>query len=52
LPPPPSKDQILGSVEQIKKQYWQQVDDWNKHLDESKRDADEKLNKMLNQYKK
>lgn len=52
LPPPPSKDQILGNVDKIKKQYWEQVDEWNKHLDESRREADEKLNKMLNQYRK
>lgn len=52
LPPPPSKEQILGNIEQIKKQYWQQVDEWNKHMDSSKREADERLNKMLAQYKK
>jgi hypothetical protein len=52
LPPPPSKEQILGNIEQIKKQYWQQVDEWNKHMDTSKRDADERLTKMLAQYKK
>lgn len=51
LPPPPSKDQILGDVEEIKKQYFQQKDDWNRHLDSSKREADEKLNEMLNKYK-
>ena len=52
LPPPPSKEQILGNIEQIKKQYWQQVDEWNKHMDSSKREADDRLNKMLAQYKK
>lgn len=52
LPPPPSKDQILGNVEEIKKQYFQQTDDWNRHLDASKRDAEEKLNQMLSKYKK
>ncbi|CAF0828677.1 unnamed protein product [Brachionus calyciflorus] len=52
LPPPPSKDQILGNVEEIKKQYFQQTDEWNRHLDSSKRDAEEKLNQMLSKYKK
>jgi len=42
----------LGNVEQIKQQYWQQVEGWNKHLDSSKKEADERLNKMLAQYKK
>lgn len=51
LPPPPSKDQILGDVEKIKQQYYEQKDDWNKHLDLSKKEADEKLNEMLNKYK-
>jgi hypothetical protein len=50
LPPPPSKDQILGNVKKIEEQYRQQVDDWNKHLDSSKKEADERLNQMLAQY--
>ena len=52
LPPIPSKDQILGNLEKVKEQYFEQVDNWNKHMDESKRKADEKLQKMLSQYKK
>jgi hypothetical protein len=50
LPPPPSKDQILGNVKKIEEQYRQQVDDWNKHLDSSKKEADQRLNQMLAQY--
>ena len=51
LPPPPSRDQILGNVERIKQDYFEQTENWNKHLDASKRDADERLNKVLSQYK-
>jgi hypothetical protein len=51
LPPPPSRDQILGNVEKIKQQYFKQVEDWNKQMHSSKREADEKLNKMLAKYK-
>ena len=51
LPPPPSRDQILGNVEKIKQQYFKQVEDWNKQMDSSRREADEKLNKMLAKYK-
>ena len=50
LPPPPSKDQILGDIEEIKQQYREQTDGWNKHLDDSRREADERLQKMLSQY--
>lgn len=50
LPPPPSRDQILGNVKKIEEQYRQQTNDWNKHLDSSKKDADDKLNQMLAQY--
>lgn len=52
LPPPPSKDQILGDIEQIKKQYREQTEGWNKHLDDSRREADERLQKMLAQHSK
>ena len=52
LPPIPSKDLILGNLEKVKKQYFEQVDNWNKHMDESKREADNKLQQMLAQYKK
>ena len=51
LPPPPSKDEILGNIERIKQQYWNQVDEWNKTLDSAKREADEKLQKILAQHK-
>jgi len=50
LPPPPSKDQILGDIEQIKAQYREQTEGWNKHLDDSRREADERLQKMLAQH--
>lgn len=52
LPPPPSKDQILGDIEQIKKQYREQTEGWNKHLDDSRREADERLQKLLAQHSK
>lgn len=52
LPPPPSKDQLLGDIEQIKAQYREQTQGWNKHLDESRREADERLQKLLAQHSK
>lgn len=52
LPPPPSKDQILGDIEQIKRQYREQTEGWNKHLDDSRREADERLQKLLAQHSK
>lgn len=52
LPPPPSKDQILGDIEEIKKQYREQTEGWNKHLDDSRREADERLQRMLAQHSK
>jgi hypothetical protein len=51
LPLPPSRDQILGNLEEIKQQYKQQEKDWNILLKNSKRTADEKLKKLLEQYK-
>jgi hypothetical protein len=50
LPPPPSRDQILGNVEVIKQKYRQHVDEMNKNLEANKREADERLQKMLEQY--
>lgn len=52
LPPPPSKDQILGDIEQIKAEYREQTEGWNKHLDDSRREADERLQKLLAQHSK
>ncbi len=50
LPPPPSRDQILGNVEAIKQKYRQDVDEMKKNLESNKREADERLQKMLEQY--
>jgi hypothetical protein len=50
LPPPPSRDQILGNVEIIKQKYRQDVDEMNKNLESNKREADERLQKLLEQY--
>lgn len=50
LPPPPSRDLLLGNIEEIRQQYRQQVQDWNSHLDEGRREADERLKKMLEMY--
>ena len=50
LPPPPSRDLLLGNIEEIKQQYRQQVQGWNSHLDEGRREADERLKKMLQMY--
>jgi len=52
LPPPPSMDQILGDIEEIKARYREQTEGWNKHLDDSRREADERLQKMLAQHSK
>ena len=52
LPPPPSKEQILGNVKKIEQQYRRQKTDWNNFMDTSKRDADERLNQMLAQFQK
>jgi hypothetical protein len=51
LPPPPSRDQIMGNIELIKAKYWQQADEFNKNVEDSKREADEKIAKILSQYK-
>jgi hypothetical protein len=40
----------LGNIEEIKQQYRQQVQGWNSHLDEGRREADERLKKMLQMY--
>lgn len=52
MPPPPSKEQILGDIEEIKAKYKEQTEGWNKHLDESRRDADYRLQKLLAQHSK
>jgi len=52
MPPPPSKEQILGDIEEIKEKYREQTKGWNKHLDESRREADERLQKLLAQHSK
>ncbi len=52
LPPAPSMDQILGDIEEIKARYREQTEGWNKHLDDSRREADERLQKMLAQHSK
>lgn len=43
-------DQILGNVERIKQSYFNQNEEWNRTLEESKRDADEKIKQILSQY--
>lgn len=50
LPPPPSKEQLLGDVEEIKKEYRKQTDNWNKHLEDSRNEADLKLQRMLSSF--
>lgn len=50
LPPPPNRDLLLGNIEEIRQQYRQQVQNWNSHLDEGRREADERLKKMLEMY--
>ena len=39
-------------MDQIKQEYRDQTDNWNRHLDDSKRKADAKLQKMLAQHSK
>lgn len=51
LPPPPSRDQILGNIEKMKEKYKQQVNDFSKSMEQQKRDAEDKLQKMLAKYK-
>ena len=41
-----------GDIEQIKRQYREQTERWNKHLDDSRREADERLQKLLAQHSK
>lgn len=50
LPPPPSKEQLLGDIEVIKKEYREQTEGWNKHLEESRNLADDKLKRMLSHF--
>ena len=51
LPLPPSRDQILIHVEQIKQRYKQQEEEWNKLLSKSRQSADDRLNNILESYK-
>ena len=51
LPLPPSKNQILDNLEDIKQQYREQEKEWNILLNNSKKQADEKLKKFLEQHK-
>jgi hypothetical protein len=50
LPPPPSKDQIMGNIQFIKQKYQQTTNEFEKNREESKREAEEKLQKILAQY--
>ena len=50
LPPPPSREQILGDVEEIKKTYQKTTENWNKHMEDSRNEADLKLQRMLSQF--
>lgn len=50
LPPPPSREQILGDVEEIKKTYQKTTENWNKHMEDSRNEADMKLQRMLSQF--
>ena len=50
LPPPPSHEKIMGNLEEIKKEYRENTKGWNKHLDDSRKQADEKLLAALSKY--
>ena len=47
--PPASK---VTDIEEVKQQYRDQTEEWNKHLDDSKRMADERLQKLLDKHNK
>lgn len=51
LPLPPSRNQMLDNIEDIKQQYKEQEKEWNILLNNSKKAADEKLKKFLEQHK-
>lgn len=51
LPLPASHDQLIQSLESIKEQYRLQEKTWNHLLTSSRQAADEKLKRMLDQYK-
>ena len=52
LPLPPSREQILIDVEQIKQRFKQQEEQWNFMLSRSRTDADERLNNILITHEK
>ena len=39
-----------GDIEVIKKEYREQTEGWNKHLNDSRKEADEKLKRMLSNF--
>ncbi len=47
--PPVTK---VTDIEEVKQQYRDQTEEWNKHLDDSKRMADERLQKLLEKHNK
>lgn len=51
LPTPLTRDQLLDNLEDIKQQYRENEKEWNVLLNNSKKEADEKLKKFLDQYK-
>ena len=51
LPLPASREELLDNLEGIKEQYRLQEKTWNHLLTSSRQAADEKLKRMLDQYK-
>lgn len=52
LPLPPSRDQILVDVEQIKNRFKQQEEEWGLLLNQSRQNADDRLNTILLSHEK
>jgi len=51
MPLPASREELLHNLESIKEQYRLQEKTWNHLLTSSRQAADEKLKRMLDQYK-